>query len=376
MKEKNEKQRKLSCGAEKYIALLGAACILFGLTGCTKQETAVPELLEPVGAQLDTAVAYVGDINDVSVYSGRIVPHVEEIYFTVDGYLEEISVVCGDRVQEGQVLATLDKEKLLEDIHNLEEEIAAIRTNGAYNDKLARLDIDIAGEEVEILKKSGGAWRVYHAKEIDIQKKEAQLRQNQELRELQLENYEENLYKMKQKLSNDEITAPFAGEVVYVAGLKKGDSVQSYQAVVCLADESRLSIETEYISDYQLTLAERICAEIQGESFPIEPKAFDQAEYIKAVMSGEELTSEFVAAENDTVMQSGQFAAVMIYETCVRDVLQIPVNAVYHDEKGKYVYKVTDGQTKRCEVTVGVTTDTTAEILEGLQEGEVVYVKK
>ena len=56
--------------------------------------------------------------------------------------------------------------------------------------------------------------------------------------------------------------------------------------------------------------------------------------------------------------------------------LTVPVNALYRDETGQYVYRMEDGKRVRCEVEVGMTSDVKAEILEGLQEGDEVYVKE
>ena len=57
------------------------------------------------------------------------------------------------------------------------------------------------------------------------------------------------------------------------------------------------------------------------------------------------------------------------------NVLTIPANALYRDEKGRYVYKIVDKQRVRCNVTIGITNEIKVEILEGLQEGDVVYVQ-
>ena len=53
-----------------------------------------------------------------------------------------------------------------------------------------------------------------------------------------------------------------------------------------------------------------------------------------------------------------------------------PINALYRDSSGSYVYLNEDGERKRVAVTVGIQTDTVAEIKEGLQEGDEIYVKE
>ena len=96
------------------------------------------------------------------------------------------------------------------------------------------------------------------------------------------------------------------------------------------------------------------------------------------VLTGVALNTRF--AMNDQTaedsIQCGQYALIEIMDTHKEKVLTIPVNALYRDEKGHYVYKVIDNERIRCNVTVGMTTDIEVEITEGLQEGDVVYVKE
>jgi hypothetical protein len=49
---------------------------------------------------------------------------------------------------------------------------------------------------------------------------------------------------------------------------------------------------------------------------------------------------------------------------------------VYRDEKGWYVYKKEGTDHIRCNITVGIMNDAKVEIIDGLQEGDAVYVKE
>ena len=53
----------------------------------------------------------------------------------------------------------------------------------------------------------------------------------------------------------------------------------------------------------------------------------------------------------------------------------MPINAIYKEGSIRYVYKLVDDQRIRCDVKLGLVTATEAEILAGLQEGDIVYVK-
>ena len=73
-------------------------------------------------------------------------------------------------------------------------------------------------------------------------------------------------------------------------------------------------------------------------------------------------------------MEPGQFAAVFLEQAARQDVLTVPVNALYQDGDGWYVYRMEAGRRVRQTVSVGLVTDTQGEILAGLTEGETVYV--
>ena len=57
--------------------------LLTGLAGCREESAAdIPELLEPVGVQADLAEVRVDTVYKAEVYSGEVVPHVEELQFS------------------------------------------------------------------------------------------------------------------------------------------------------------------------------------------------------------------------------------------------------------------------------------------------------
>lgn len=347
--------------------------ILMSLSGCGNNDTEIPELLEPVDVKMDVARAEMGEICELGTYSGEVVPYVEEVYFSVDGYLDQMLVSVGDTVQEGDVLAVLDEEQLMEQIESLEEEIDYIVTMGEYSDKKAELDIEIAGKELAALLESRA--QNCTEKELEIQKLKLQLEQTQELRSLELEEKQSALERLQEKSEKNQLTAPFDGTVIYVGEVKKGEQLEAYAPVIYLADDSRLFLSAEYIPEAELKSADRLFAQIMDKEYEISYVPYDESEYIAMVLYGEELDAQFSFDESDDQIRSGQFAAVVVVDSYRENVLTIPANALYRDGSERYVYKQEGDQRIRCDVTTGVITDTKAEIVEGLQEGDMVYVK-
>lgn len=368
---------------KKKTVLMTALLLLMGMTGCSLEEPdpgkapaeAVPELLEPVAVKMDVAKAQIGDIYRVSVYKGEVVPYTEELHFLVDGYLEKVYVTTGDLVQEGQVLAALSEEQLKKQIEVLEEEMDSLVRQGEFSDRLAEADIEIAREELAIMQELGDFGPTSRVKELEIQELELALEQTRQLRGLELEKVQNSLEALRKKVGKNEIVAPCSGRIVYVSEIGRGDAIQGYTPVIYIADESCLSLRTEYISEAAVKNADRVYAKILDKEFEISYIPYDTSELVQMALAGEEIQAQFSVDAQEGVLRAGQFGVVMLYQSYKKDVLTIPINALYRDGSGQYVYKQVDSTRTRCNVKTGMITDTKAEIVEGLEEGDLVYVK-
>lgn len=368
---------------KKKTVLMIILLLLMGITGCKMEEAdsgalsaeGVPELLEPVDVKMDVARAQIGDIYRISIYKGEVVPYTEELHFLVDGCLEDVYVTTGDMVQEGQVLAVLSEEQLREQIETLEEEIDALVRQGEFSDRLAEADIAIAREELAIMRELGDFGPTSTVKELEIQELELALEQTRQLRGLELEKRQASLGALQKKMGKNEIVAPCSGRIVYVSEIRRGDAIQGYTPVIYIADESRLRLLTDYVSESTVKSADRVYAKILDQEFDISYIPYEKSEMIQMALNGEEMRAQFSVDAREGVLQAGQFAVVMLYQSYRKNVLTIPINALYQDGSGQYVYRQVNGTRMRCNVKTGMTTDTKVEILEGLEEGELVYVK-
>lgn len=360
---------------KKYMFCAALILALTGLTGCQKEEV-VPKLLEPVGVEMDTAVAQIGDMYSMSLYNGEIVPYVEEVQFAVDGQLKEFKVAAGDTVEAGQVLAKLDDEELWEDIEKLEAEIEDILTMGTFSDRSMVADIEIAKEQLEVLQERKAGDESIKAQELEIQLLELELEEEQELRSLEVSRLNKQVQELRNELVNTELTAPLSGKVVYVSQAAAGDHIKSDTTVICIADETRLTISSEYIAPSVIKSAYKITAQILDTDYEVTYEPLSDSEYVTLVLSGESVNSKFSLTDENAEIECGQYVSVKIWNVYKENVLTVPANALHRDEKGRYVYKIVDGQRVRCNVEVGIVNNIEAEILDGIQEGDVVYVKE
>ena len=360
---------------KKYLLGIALLFSLGSLSGCQKYEEEVPILLEPVGVEIDTAIAEYGNIYTMTVYEGEVLPYVEEVSFEVDGKLKEFKVSVGDTVEAGQLLAKLDDAALQEKIQMLEEEIKDIQIMGSFSDRKKAADIEIAVERLEMLESRRGSDEDKKAQQLEIELLNLELQETVELRDLELGRLNKQLQELKGEAAGMSLKAPISGNVVYIDEINVGDSVKGLETVMCIADESRLSITSEYIAPAFFKNAYKVSAQILDKEYDITYVPYEDAEYVKVLLSGGTLSSMF-SVEEGAVLESGQYAVVKVWSYLEENVLTIPVNALYKDQKGRYVYKIEDGERVRCDVKVGVVSETKAEILEGLQEGDVVYVKE
>ncbi len=364
----------------KRIGLIALVLALIMLTGCAEQEmpTEAPELKEPVGVQSDMAVAYIGEIFDVEYYDASVKPYVEELWFEVNGTVTEINAYPGMMVEEGDIIIELDQTSMVERAETLRREIEYAEKDNAYSDAMAEIDIEMLELELRSLKESKASEKEIALKENEIRQREAALRQTKELREPDLQKKREELAEISLSLDKNVLRAPFSGRIVYGDNLTRGSWVTAYDPIVFLADDDQLRVVSEYISESKIRTASRIFAHIGAHEYDVELIPLPQEEYISMLLSDITITTEFNLTgpeEHLDELTAGQYAAVCIYTNYIEDALLVPSGAVLKDASGRYVYVDEDGQRVRRAVRIGKTTDGLTQILEGLEEGEVVYVK-
>lgn len=359
----------------KRIRLLALLLAAMWLSGCAQEVVEVPELKEPVGVQSDMTAAYVGEIYDIEYYDAYVVPYVEQLWFEVDGKVDELFVYAGMDVKEGDILVKLDQTALAEQAEALRRDLEYADRTNAYSDALAELDIEMLELELKHLMSEGADQTQIDLKKNDIEQKRAALRTNQALRVPDLEAKRLQLAEIEIQLDKNVLRAPFSGRIAYGKQMARGTWIEAYKPVLYLADNTQLSLNGEYVSEGALNTADFLYARIGDKDYTIKNKPIDAAEYVSTVLAGGEITTNYELLEPDDLLEAGQYAAVHVVKNYIDDALLVPSGAVLRDVSGRYVYVDEDGSRVKRVVKVGKTTDSLVQILEGLEEGEVVYVK-
>ncbi len=363
---------------KKRIMILGLLLSAAIITGCSGKKAAPPPLQEPVSVQLDKTAAYIGDIYDVTYFDSAVVPFVEELSFTTNGTVGEVHFYPGMEVKKGDILVTLDLQNEKARAQALQAELEHAAIEDAYADTMAQLDVDLLQVELKELQAQGADVTDIRLKENEIAQKQAALRQTRQLRELENQAKQDELEKLNAILAQEAICAPFSGRILYSDALDVGTPIKAYDPIVFLADNTRLQLLGEYIQPGYMKNADRIVAHIGDSRYEIVEKTMSEDALNAALTSGSNVESRFDFLAQETLagrVEAGQYAAILLYTDYISDALLIPRDAVQEDAAGCYVYVDADGSRVRREVKLGKVTDGLAQITEGLQEGEVVYVQ-
>lgn len=363
---------------KKRIMILGLLLSAAIIAGCSGAKNAqAPELKEPVGILPDKTSAYIGEIYDLTYFDSAVVPYVEELYFEMSGTVEKVHFYPGMEVKKGDILVELDLTETKARAEKLQAELDNAAVEDTYADTVAELDIQLLQVDLKELQAQGASATEIQLKENEIAQKQAALRQTQQLRELANQAKREELEKLNADLARDTLYAPFSGQILYSDTLAVGDQVKAYDPVVFLADDSKLYLSGAYIKPAYTDNASYVGAYIGDSWYEITQRPVDEDALNAALASGDEVQTQFDFRAPEALVgkvEAGQYAAIAVYNNYIPDALLVPRGAVLTDAAGDYVYVDDDGSRVRRDVTLGKVTDGLAQITEGLQAGEVVYV--
>lgn len=369
----------------KYKRILSGLIIgalLTGIAGCSAKEEAVPvpELIDPVGVDVDTAVVKKMDLSSINSYQGEVIPDMKGVYFANSGQVGAVKVEIGDRVKKGQLLATLSGSET--SVKELKSDLSAqldenTELNESAKSKIAQMGIELKKikkqrAKAKTAKEKSNLKKQQIAKEEEIKTEKLRLKmqkqtQNQHIRELK-----SDIQSAMKTSKMNKLYAPVNGEVI-TKNLAPGDFVTGGVSVLTIADMDKTKIYTEYIGSSVLEKASGYVATINGKQYPVtvEEQEISQLE----IEMGNLPTGTYFNYKKDNNVSVGDSVVLEFYNNATDDALVIPTNAVYKEKSERYVYRMDGDARKKVIVTTGTVTDAYTQILTGLKEGDVVYVQ-
>lgn len=199
------------------------------------------------------------------------------------------------------------------------------------------------------------------------------------------------LAQSQDELEKTTVRAPLAGFVVlneiFQGNQKRkpraGDTVWQGQAPLYLPDLSSLVVKTQLREEDLQKIKTGLAATVRVDAYPdarfegevgsVGVLAIDPA---GTAMVGKHFQYTISLKRSDPRLRPGMTARVFIVADSARDVLTVPLAALFNESAGKTCY-VYDGQKFVSRVVrAGRTNEDVAEILEGLKEGEKVALVK
>jgi multidrug efflux pump subunit AcrA (membrane-fusion protein) len=260
-----------------------------------------------------------GNVKNSLVVYGTVQPK-QEYTFTFNGDLvDEMLVSVGARVTEGQALVKLDPSQ---------QELALLQAQRALAEA-----------------KASGV-------RADVNEKEVALKIAQA-------NYDDATLK-----------APFAGVVTEIN--QAAESSKSWSLLLIDTSKLYLEVQVDQLDAPSVAVGQSATATIE----PLPDKTWDVKVTEVAGMAEEVGNSTVVITKtsfpySDPLVLVGYTVEMEIATASATDVLVVPISCLTETPRGWIVMKVVDGQATPQAVTIGVKSDTYAEITSGLKEGDV-----
>lgn len=330
-------------GSMLYLMILLSATLL--TTGCQflprEEEPLAPPLMQPATIEYRTKPVERGDLIEQVRMSGAFVPETQQAlsFEKQGGRLKAIHVRMGEMVEADQLLMELDSEQL-------ETQIA-----------MTQLDVERAQLNLQQVKNSGGDRYAVRRAEIDLEQQTMRLQD------------------MEKQMEATRIYAPFAGQVTYLSSVLIGEYVNAYQLMIKIADLSRLVVVTTSDDANSLPIGAMVDVEYDKKIIQAEVIANPSSLYNDP---DENMRKAAIMHLPDDTIPDGVKAGVSVRITYVLqrrdDVLVVPRSYINLMSGRRYVNVLENDIRVEKDVEIGLTTDTEAEIIKGLAEGDLVII--
>ncbi|MCI5620201.1 MAG: biotin/lipoyl-binding protein [Lachnospiraceae bacterium] len=383
----------------RYLCILLVAVLLF--SGCAKNTLSdVPKLLEPAAANSAYRPVERGDIGDVEIGFGTVVPTDYCSFYDTNVKISEISVEVGDYVEKGDVVAYADIEEAQKTLTGLQQELTYENQTYELNCKIAEERIakmtyekqcleaaQASGEEnspdtvqdsdEEETQESDTAQDAAQIEDLAAQIATAQedLRYDGLLHQYRVGKLNESIGAQQAIITDGTLRATHSGYVTFTKNIAKNSSAGASENIVIISDleDPYIELSDVTVNSYSFSDYEVKYINIEGEAHAVTEIPYTSEELILAKAAGSypnvRLTCGDVGA-----LTIGDTYPVYYRKKSVQDVLIIGKDSLYEEDGHYFVYVKTKGDEKeKREITVGEEDTHYIEVTGGLSEGELVY---
>jgi HlyD family secretion protein len=379
------------------VALLVLAVVLFpSIRRWTSAERSVD------ATTLRIATVTRGELlRDISV-QGRVIASLHPTLFSPGQGIVSLRTNAGAQVKQGDILATIDSKELQSAYEQAHAQLLSIRAEAERSKILARQAALRARQQVDLLALRFEAAKRELARnertfqeglsnkadlesaqdsvriaEMELAQATRELDLSRETSSFEIQTREQQVVSQESRASDlakrvDELTirAPFDGMVASVA-VQDRDAVAPNQAVLTVVNLSSLELEIalpeEYAGETAIGTPATIAFnghEYQGKVMAVSPEVV--ANQVAATVA-------FVGGQPPGLKQSQRLTTRLVFES-KKDVLKV-ARGSFVDATGGRTAWVVDGEiAKRRNITLGATSASEVEVVDGLAAGERIIV--
>ena len=296
----------------------------------------------------------------------------------MNGTLATVYPILGEDVKAGDLLAELDHSDIDAEISALQIEIVEIEESlsriideaTAILEQLNERKANILSGKLKVSNTSGEIAVI----DSDIAFYEAKLANANESLTITLEGPVAQLARLEEKLSDYRIYAPFDGRVIYITDETE---MNKRTTAIALADTTRKYLQTDYVVESYIKRAAKLYATLDDKTYPLQYVPLDNNNDNPNLKSAKGLLTYFVISDGSiSSIEYGRRMLVTIDTEYIENVLSIPNTTLFTDENGMpFVYIVDEnGVRTRQDIVIGETDNIYTAVIDGLKEGDVVYV--
>lgn len=340
--------------------------ILFCLSGCNKVEK-VPELKE------ETDISYVDyeveqrDLKDVTYIRGTVQAKQYQQQFVKEGIIERFLVNPGDKVEKGQLIATLRCEEQQKALESAQRDLSFHRKMDENMLKQQELELRLRKQEIRDLQEAGEKPQKIRRLQIELLEQQENLRYQKEKEMLAKKQDEVAVAKRQKEVNENYLYASHSGIVSFTLGSHNMLEVAPKQTVAVIASENEFYIEPESnILESELMRMQEMIGYINGEQVAL------QYEVTLVQNAGKTEKKAILPIINGREDMAGYDAIVGLVQKKLKNAVVVPEQTVNDGLEGRYVYVREGKETVKTLVTTGKCVDGYVEVKSGVKAGQIV----
>lgn len=396
--------------------------LLLGMNGCGKNSE-IPKLKKPVSESVQSVKAEKKSIIEEQVVMGDVTSHYAGCHYTEDKQKVEYFVTYGEHVTKGQVLAKADCSEYEAQLEDMNNQLQQEKEQTSYEKKHIELEIkqkkldQKKAEQLEQQKKKAAQQKKEEQKkeeekkqeeeaesventdaeqsteqetteekeeqqenteeeqesaqaiQADIRRMETDLEYKKQLSDIHISKYNKEIAAMKEKISENTLTADVDGYVAYIAFKEEALAMEN---IVMIADTENLYVELqEELSEPTQKAMTRVYTTYLGEEVELKELPYSESEQRLAARNSMVLKPRFSVENKKMVL--GDYLDVHIVIGESSNTVAVPTTCLYTSDEKQYVYKVVNGKKEKCFVETGITNGTDVEITSGVEEGDDIF---